>query len=146
MKLLPPVLVGIIITVMCVARIVLPGPVIVPQPYNWLGLVLVVGGVAVSFIGARQFDKVGTNIKTFNDPTILVTDGLFRWSRNPMYLGFVLFLIGLAIMLETLLSFFFAAAFAVIADRWYINFEERALRRTFGERYEAYARRTRRWI
>jgi protein-S-isoprenylcysteine O-methyltransferase Ste14 len=146
MKLLPPALVGIIIIVMCATGIVLPGPVIVPQPYNWLGLVLVVGGVATGFIGARQFDKVGTNIKTFNDPTILVTDGLFRWSRNPMYLGFTLFLLGLAILLGTLVPFLGPTAFAVIADRWYIQFEEQALRRTFGERYEVYARTTRRWI
>ena len=146
MKLLPPALVAIIIIVMCVARIVLPGPVVVPQPHNWLGLVLVVGGVAIGFIGARQFDKVGTNIKTFNDPTILVTDGLFRRSRNPMYLGFTLFLLGLAILLGTLIAFLGPIAFAVIADRWYIQFEEQALRRTFGERYEAYARKTRRWI
>lgn len=146
MRILPPVLAGIIVIAMCVARILLPGPVIVPQPYNWLGLVLLVAGPALAIIGASQFDRLGTNIKTFNDPTILVTDGLFKWSRNPMYLGLALFLTGLAVILGTLMPFAGAIAFAVIADRWYIPFEEAALTRKFGERYEAYRRITRRWL
>lgn len=146
MKLLPPVLVAIFVILMSLLRVLLPGPVIVPEPYNWLGLVILVAGPVISLMAARQFDRAGTNIKTFNDPQVLVTDGLFRWSRNPMYLGLALFLAGLAIILGTLLPLLIAAAFAVIADRWYIGFEERALRRTFGERYEAYARITRRWF
>jgi protein-S-isoprenylcysteine O-methyltransferase Ste14 len=91
-KLLPPVLVMIIVILMCAARIVVPGPVILSQPYNWLGLVLLVGGAALCLLGAMQFNKAGTNIPTFNEPTLLVTDGLFRWTRNPMYIGFTLFL------------------------------------------------------
>jgi protein-S-isoprenylcysteine O-methyltransferase Ste14 len=146
MKILPPVLVAIIVIVMCLARVILPGPVIIPQPLNLSGLVLLVAGVAVAVIGARHFDKVGTNIKTFNDPTFLVTNGLFRWSRNPMYLGLSVFLTGLAIWLGTLISFLGPLAFIVIADRWYVPFEEAAMQRRFGERYEAYRRTTRRWI
>ncbi|WP_119273792.1 methyltransferase family protein [Taklimakanibacter deserti] len=145
-KLLPPVLVAIITIVMCGARIVLPGPVIVPAPYNWLGLALLVAGPALALIGARRFDKVGTNIKTFNEPTLLVTDGLFKWTRNPMYLGLTLFLLGLAVLLGTLFPFLGPVAFAVTADCWYIPFEEAALQHKFGERYEAYKRATRRWI
>ena len=145
-KLLPPVLALIIAIVMAVARLVLPGPVIVPEPYNWLGVALFLAGFALGAIGARHFNKVGTNIPTFNEPTILVTDGLFKWSRNPIYLGFTVFLLGLAVMLGTLVPFLGPVAFAVASDRWYIAFEEKALERKFGERYEAYRRATRRWI
>jgi protein-S-isoprenylcysteine O-methyltransferase Ste14 len=145
-KLLPPVLVMIIVILMCAARIVVPGPVILSQPYNWLGLVLLVGGAALCLLGAMQFSKAGTNIPTFNEPTLLVTDGLFRWTRNPMYLGFTLFLSGLAIMLGTLIPFLGPIAFAVTSDCWYIAFEERALQDKFGEDYDAYRRATRRWI
>jgi protein-S-isoprenylcysteine O-methyltransferase Ste14 len=145
-KLLPPVLVMIIVVVMCAARTVVPGPVILSQPYSWLGLVLLVAGAGLCLLGARHFNKVGTNIPTFDEPTILVSDGLFKWSRNPIYLGFTLFLFGLATLLGTLVPFLGPIAFALIADRWYIAFEERALQHKFGERYEVYRRATRRWL
>lgn len=145
-KLLPPVLVLIIAIAMSAARSVLPGPVIVPEPYNWFGLVLLAAGPALGLIGVRHFNKVGTNIPTFNEPTLLVTDGLFKWSRNPIYLGFTLFLLGLAVMLGSLVPFLGPIVFAVTSDRWYIAFEEEALTRKFGARYDAYRRATRRWI
>jgi len=145
-KLLPPVLVLIIAIAMSVVQVVLPGPVIVSEPYNWSGLALFLAGPALALIGARRFDKVGTNIKTFNEPTLLVTDGLFKWTRNPMYLGLTLFLLGLAVLLGTLFPFLGPVVFAVTADRWYIPFEEAALQHKFSERYEAYKRATRRWI
>ncbi|MFZ1105652.1 MAG: isoprenylcysteine carboxylmethyltransferase family protein [Hyphomicrobiaceae bacterium] len=81
------------------------------------------------------------------DPTyMLVTDGLFRWSRNPMYLGFVLRLLGTAILLGTTTPFIAPALFALIADRWYIAFEERAMGEKFGVDDAAYMGRTRRWL
>lgn len=146
MKLLPPALAGLLIIAMCLLGLVLPGPVIIAEPYNLLGLAALVGGVTISLIAARQFARLGTNIKPFNDPNILVTDGLFAWTRNPMYLGLTLALTGIAILLGALWPFLGPVAFAVIADRWYIRFEEQALRRTFGERYDAYTRKTRRWL
>jgi protein-S-isoprenylcysteine O-methyltransferase Ste14 len=63
-----------------------------------------------------------------------------------MYLGFAVFLTGLAILLGTLVPFLGPIAFIIAADRWYIPFEEDALKRKFGEQYEAYQRATRRWI
>src|SRR5262245_55592271 len=145
-KLLPPVLVVIVAVIMSLARLVLPGPVIFQPPFSWLGVILLVAGAGLALIGAHQFNKAGTNIPTFNDPTVLVTDGLYKWSRNPIYLGFTLLLTGLAILLGTLVPFLGPVAFAATADRWYIAFEEAALARKFGERYDAYRRTTRRWV
>jgi protein-S-isoprenylcysteine O-methyltransferase Ste14 len=146
MKLLPPALAGLLIIAMGLSGLFLPGPLIVPQPYNWLGLLGLAGGFAVSFIAARQFERVGTNIKTFNDPTLFVTDGLFRWTRNPMYLGITLLLTGIAVLIGALSPFAGPILFALTADRWYIPFEEQAMQSKFGERYTAYRRVTRRWI
>jgi protein-S-isoprenylcysteine O-methyltransferase Ste14 len=146
MKLLPPALAGLLIIAMGLLGLLLPGPVIVPRPYNWLGLLGLAGGFAASVIAARQFERVGTNIKPFKDPTLFVTDGLFKWTRNPMYLGITLLLTGIAVLIGTLSPFLGPIVFAVTADRWYIRLEEQAMQRKFGERYTAYRRVTRRWI
>jgi protein-S-isoprenylcysteine O-methyltransferase Ste14 len=63
-----------------------------------------------------------------------------------MYLGFVLLLLGTAMLLGTATPFFGPALFALVADRWYIAFEERAMQQKFGADYAAYRSRTRRWI
>jgi protein-S-isoprenylcysteine O-methyltransferase Ste14 len=146
MRILPPMLVLMFTVLMIALGWLLPGPVVVPSPYNWLGAILLVAGFSLTLPAARRFHRIGTNIKTFNEPTLLVTDGLFNWSRNPMYLGMAVFLAGLGILLGTLLPLLVAAAFVAIADRWYIRFEESAMHRKFGDAYAAYTARTRRWI
>jgi protein-S-isoprenylcysteine O-methyltransferase Ste14 len=120
--------------------------VIVPAPWNWLGIVPLVGGMAFGATGARLFARRRTNIDTFGDPTILVTDGPFSFSRNPMYLGFALFLTGAGIVLGALWPLLAGLTFWVVADRWYIPFEEAAMQRRFGEQYDAYRRKVRRWF
>jgi protein-S-isoprenylcysteine O-methyltransferase Ste14 len=146
MHLLPPRLVLILLVTMAGLYVALPGPVVLAFPYNLAGAAVAALGFLVTLFGARLFGRLGTNIRTFNEPGMLVTDGLFRWSRNPMYLGFVLLLLGVAILLGTATPFAAPLLFAIVADRWYIAFEEQAMRRKFGAEYEAYMRRTRRWV
>ncbi len=146
MKILPPTLWVITIAVMAGLRLILPGPSLIPAPFHWLGLVLMIIGLALALAGSRQFSRVGTTINTFDEPVHLVTDGLFRWSRNPMYLGFALGLMGLAVLLQTLAGFVLSILFIAVTDRWYIRFEEAALRRHFGAAYDHYTHQTRRWL
>jgi protein-S-isoprenylcysteine O-methyltransferase Ste14 len=144
--LLPPRLVLILLVAMGALHMLLPGPALLPFPYTLVGAALAALGLAAAVSGARLFSRVGTNIRTWNEPGVLVTGGLFRWSRNPMYLGFVLLLLGTAILLGTTTPFIAPALFAIVADRWYIAFEERAMRAKFGAEYEAYMGRARRWL
>jgi protein-S-isoprenylcysteine O-methyltransferase Ste14 len=146
MRILPPILLLIFTALMIALKWLLPGPVVVPFPLSWLGAIPALAGLGVTLTAARRFHRIRTNIRTFNEPTLMVTDGLFSWSRNPMYLGMAAFLVGLGVVLGTLPSLFIAAAFIVIADRWYIRFEEAAMRRKFGDAYVAYTQRTRRWL
>jgi protein-S-isoprenylcysteine O-methyltransferase Ste14 len=146
MRILPPRLVLILLAAMVALHLLLPGAALLVLPYNLAGAVVAAAGFAITLSGARVFSRVGTNIRTFNEPGVLVTDGLFRWSRNPMYLGFVLLLLGTAMLLGTATPFLAVALFAVVADRWYIPFEERAMKAKFGADYAAYMHRTRRWI
>ena len=72
--------------------------------------------------------------------------GLFARSRNPMYLGFTLLLLAAALAANLWLALAAPLAFFLAAAFWYVPAEERAVRAAFGEAYEIYAERTRRWI
>ena len=112
----------------------------------WCGAGLLILGIAVSVAGKRHFQHVGMNVYTFEDPGQLVTDGLYGFSRNPMYLGLVLAGTGAALVSATLSALVLAAAFAIAVRCWYIAFEENAMRRQFGKAYEAYCRKVGRWF
>lgn len=146
MRILPPRLFLLCVLAMAALWWWLPGPRIVPAPYNWGGVFLVVAGLSISVLGSRQFSRARTNILTFNDPDALVRDGLFALSRNPMYLGFALCLLGVAVALGTLTPLAAPATFVVVAELWYVRFEEKAMLRVFGEAYEDYRRKVRRWL
>jgi protein-S-isoprenylcysteine O-methyltransferase Ste14 len=115
-------------------------------PARLLGALPLLVGLGLAVLGSNLFEKAGTNINTFADPDVLITDGLYRFSRNPMYLGFVLLLLGAAILLGSTPALVVAAAYFLITDRWYIAFEERAMARVFGEAYRRYQQQTRRWL
>lgn len=145
-KIIPPILFALSICVMVVLWFIAPIKDLLHYPYNLIGVLFIVVGVGIAKRGSDAFERVGTNIETFQKPDIIVTDGLFSISRNPMYLGFVVALLGVAITLGNLSSFFVALAFIVITDRWYIPFEEAAMEKEFGEQYIQYKTVTRRWL
>lgn len=145
MRILPPILVLVLLIPMALLRAGAPGPLI-PKPWPWLGMAPLLLGLGLLIGGSGRFRAVGTNIRTFDDPGVLVTDGPFRFSRNPMYLGFLLLLLGVAAIMGSGSPFVGPLAFALAAGLWYIPYEERAMRAKFGAAYEAYARRVRRWI
>lgn len=143
---LPPALFILCAIAMVAMRFLLPGPLLPVQHSAPLGAPLLLAGIALAAAGSRLFARLGTNIHTFREPDILVTAGIFRRTRNPMYLGFLTALVGLAITLGSTSAALGVAAFFLAADRWYIPFEERMLSAKFGPAYDAYRRRTRRWI
>lgn len=115
-------------------------------PYTWLGGILVLAGIAVAWWHARLFRRIGTNINTFEDPGTLTREGLFQLSRNPMYLGFVISLLGVGICLGAASPFLVCGAFVLLTHFWYIRIEEQALLKKFGSQYVEYQRMVRRWI
>lgn len=116
-------------------------------PYNMVGIPLLLGGIILAQASKNVFVTTGTNVHTFDDPDTMITEGFYRYSRNPMYLGFVIAIIGIAILYQgSLSSFGMAFLFFVITDRWYVRFEEDAMFKKFGAAYTSYTQRTRRWI
>nr|WP_277986290.1 isoprenylcysteine carboxylmethyltransferase family protein [Vibrio vulnificus] len=104
-------------------------------------------GLILSILGKQLFNKLGTNIQTFDEPTVLVTSGIYKYTRNPMYLGLTIAMLGFSILMGgSLSSFLLAIAFFLITDRWYISYEEQMMYTKFGIEYEEYCRKVRRWI
>ena len=117
-----------------------------PRPWNLLGLVLIGGGLGLAMAAEREFVRASTPVRPFTPPVALVSGGLFRLSRNPMYLGLVVALVGAALSLSSPLALLAAPAYAWWVQRRFIVREERLLEERFGDAYRAYCLRVRRWV
>ncbi|MCR6097305.1 isoprenylcysteine carboxylmethyltransferase family protein [Salipaludibacillus agaradhaerens] len=144
--LLPPVLFILCIVSMIIGHILFPINFFIQVPYNLFGVLLILIGGWATLQGARLFKIKGTTEMTFNEPDLLVTEGLYKRTRNPMYLGFLIMLLGLAVVLGSLSPFIVVVGFFIITNLWYIRFEERMLEKKFGETYRAYKKSVRRWL
>lgn len=144
--LIPPYLwVACLLAVGVVAWAAPEGGLFAP-PWRWLGVPLVAGGLWLLLTASSVFKKRETNIHTFKDPDVLVTEGAFAYSRNPMYLGFLLVLAGAGVLASTAWALFPAVVFFLAAQFWYIPFEERSALARFGDSYLSYRQRVRRWL
>lgn len=106
------------------------------------------GGTVVSLLGVIEFRRARTTVNP-TKPTSsssLVATGIYRWTRNPMYLGFLLILVGWALWLGNFLSLVVLPAFVFYMNRFQIAAEERALESLFGEQFTRYQSQVRRWI
>jgi protein-S-isoprenylcysteine O-methyltransferase Ste14 len=143
---IPPILFLLCLGLMALLRWVWPITVVFPKPWCWLGLLSILVGLTTGAFGARQFIKAKTNFRTFKEADKLVTSGPFRYTRNPMYLGLLLCLVGAWILLRDLSPVLGVVIFLIVADHWYIQSEERMLRMKFGPDFENYCPKVRRWI
>jgi protein-S-isoprenylcysteine O-methyltransferase Ste14 len=119
---------------------------IVSSPWNLAGIIPLVLGVALNLMADRAFHMAHTTVRPFEESSALITRGVFQLSRNPMYLGFVLIQLGVAVVRGSLMPLLLVPAFAVLLDRVFITGEERMLAERFGAEWEAYNRGTRRWL
>lgn len=113
-----------------------------------LGLLVAALGVAIAAAGILAFSKARTTVSPI-DPgaaTALVITGIYNYTRNPMYLGMAVMLLGWTIILGHPGGLVGAALFIAYIDRFQIQPEERALQALFGDAFTAYRARVRRWI
>lgn len=108
--------------------------------------IAMVAGLLLLALARLQFVHADAQINTFSTPRNLVTEGLFRFSRNPMYLGFILVLTAGALAVNTWCAFAAPLIFFLAANYWYVPAEEKSAAAAFGEPYLEYRKRTRRWI
>lgn len=145
-KIMPTTYLLIAIVAMIMVHFLFPAMRIVPPIWNLLGIIPIALGVIINLIADKAFHRANTAVKPFEESSALVTSGAFRITRNPMYLGFVLILIGIAVLMRSLTPYLVIIAFAILIDRMYITVEERMLAEKFGPDWIAYKEKTRRWL
>ena len=111
-----------------------------------LALVLIVGGLVLDGAAAGHFRRLRTAVEPWKPTTALATGGLYRFTRNPIYLGFAITYAGLALAMDSLLVLFLLVPCLVVVDRFVIQREERYLANKFGAEYAAYRQTVRRWL
>jgi protein-S-isoprenylcysteine O-methyltransferase Ste14 len=96
--------------------------------------------------GSREFNRIGTNINPFRPALKLVTTGPYSFSRNPIYLGMILFMLGFSIMFSLEWGILLTPILWLALDRLVVAREEAYLAAKFGESYREYLTQTRRWM
>ena len=115
-------------------------------PLTTVGLLPLLLGIVLNLVADREFKRHATTVKPFERSTALITSFPFSVSRNPMYLGMTIILVGVALLFGTVSPLILTAAFAVLMDRRFIRIEERMMHDTFGTEWERYGARVRRWF
>ena len=147
LKIPPPVVAVLVAGAMYVAALLLPVLALPSGVRVATALVLVAIGMCFDLAGLLAFRKAKTttNPLTPQRSSSVVTGGVYRITRNPMYLGLVLMLLALAVFLASPWALLGPLVFAAFITRFQIQPEERALAQRFGAPYLDYCARVRRW-
>jgi protein-S-isoprenylcysteine O-methyltransferase Ste14 len=108
------------------------------------GLALI--GFALFVVSAREFGRAGTSVVPGEPSTVLLDVGPYRFTRNPIYISFVIFYFGLAIMLTSAWMLLLLISVLIIMQRGVVEREEAYLQSKFGEAYRKYQARVPRWL
>jgi len=145
-RILPPVYFLLALAAMLFFDRVAPGARFIRSPATLAGIMPVLVGLGLVLGGVAALRRHKTAVKPLREPTMLVTEGTFRVSRNPIYLGLVLMLTGAALMLGTATPFCVVAAFAWWMHTRFVAYEESVLLDRFGDQYRSYQASVRRWV
>lgn len=144
--LLPPVFFLLFLLASIGLHYTVPLMRIVPPPWNFAGALVIVLAVAMAALAAGAFARADTAIIPFQPSSALVTGGFYRFTRNPMYLGMLLTLLGADVLMGSLTPFLLLPLFMWVIQQRFIRHEEAILVDTFGDEYRAYRERVRRWL
>jgi protein-S-isoprenylcysteine O-methyltransferase Ste14 len=145
-KLLPPTYFYIAIVLVLVLHFLLPGAQVISSPWRYLGIIPLIVGSALNILADQAFKQHHTTVKPFEKSTFLVTKGVFRFSRNPMYLGFVLILAAISIFLGSVTPWIVVVVFPLVMEIRFIRAEETMLEAQFADMWLQYKQRVRKWL
>jgi protein-S-isoprenylcysteine O-methyltransferase Ste14 len=142
----PPLLYGAALVIGAALEWLWPTTIGLGRLPLWLGLVLVLAGFAIALAGALALRRGGTNIPPHRPTTRIVTDGPYRYSRNPLYLALTLIYAGVGLIADDLWILVMLLPLLLVVHWGVIRREERYLEGKFGETYRQYKESVRRWL
>jgi protein-S-isoprenylcysteine O-methyltransferase Ste14 len=145
-KIHPPVLTVIFIIIAYVAKWAIPISSVAPGIWHLIGFGLVVIGFLFGVAAFLAFRKARTTLDPHGQVSAIVTSGIYRFSRNPIYFGFLLMLIGLPLNSGSYWGVLLAPVFVMSMNRLVIEKEEAYLEKKFKDVYTSYKSRVRRWL
>lgn len=148
MKIPPIIVLGVLGFIMWIISLVTTSQLIDLNPFKVFSLILFLIGISFSLAGVYAFRISGTTVNP-RDPNrtfLLVTSGVYRYSRNPMYLGFFICLLAWGLFLGNPISLLVATFFVYYMNKYQIIPEEKVLAEKFGADFDSYSRRVSRWL
>jgi protein-S-isoprenylcysteine O-methyltransferase Ste14 len=147
-KIPPPVVAALLLALMWLLSTALPRVQVPTSPRLFVAIVVALIGAAFSIAGAVSFRRARTTVDPMHPEraSALVTSGVYRITRNPMYVALLLLLLAWAIYLASPVSLAGPVVFIAFINRFQIEPEERVLAGLFGNPYVAYKSRVRRWL
>jgi len=142
----PPVLYGAALIIASALHWFWPLPIFRASVVRWLGIAVVALGLALVLQVFRTMRAAGTNVDPRRPTTAIVTTGLFRFSRNPIYVGLTLMYLGLTLAFNTWWGLVLLGPLLLTMHRGVILREERYLEQTFSEPYRQYCSMVRRYL
>jgi len=137
-------LIGLIAAAFLIGKLLELAPVVQHRP---TGIVVFIAGFLFGTWAILTFRRHRAEILPSSTVhSAFVTSGPFRWSRNPMYLGAIVMGIGVALIVGTWLMWLVPVVLFLLQNFVIIPFEERSMKQTFGDEYDEYCARVRRWI
>lgn len=145
-KIYPPTYFNISWIIMIIVHFFTPIFVLYTGLWKLIGILPIIFGVYLNLAADKLMKVCSTTVKPGKESEELIENGVFNISRNPMYLGMAMILLGIAIILGSFIPFFVVVIFVYLIENFFIKVEESMLEKTFEEKWINYKEQTRRWI
>jgi protein-S-isoprenylcysteine O-methyltransferase Ste14 len=142
----PPLLYLAAFLVVLLLRWIRPWPILPPHLVPWVGIGLLLVGLAIGIPGRLALRSAGTSVRPTQPTTAIVMQGPYRFTRNPLYVGLTCFFVGLTLAFDTGWGFVVLVPLLVVMHFGVVRREESYLERKFGEEYRQYRGRVRRYL
>lgn len=142
----PPIVALLFIVIAYFLGRFVPIPVVVPLVIRNIGFILTFIGFLLGLAAFLEFRKSRTTLDPHGSAKQVVTSGIYRFTRNPIYLGFLLMVIGLPLNSGLIWGLLIAPLYVIVMTRLVIEHEEAYLEKKFKDQYTGYRSRVRRWL